>query len=213
MTREAIWAEELKQGTAQMGVTISADQSQLLVEYLALLCKWNKAFNLTAIRDEREMVSRQLLDSLSILPFIRGEQILDVGTGPGLPGIPLAIMLPESNFTLIDSNGKKTRFVQQSKTELKLANMGVINGRVESETDDAGYQTITSRAFSSLVDFVEMTVGLLAPGGRLVAMKGILPEEEISQLEKGNYTIESHVLKVPGTTGQRHAVIVTPTGN
>ncbi len=210
MDREQSWIEQLSRGSAKMGLALTAAQMQLLVNYLALLCKWNRAFNLTAIRNEDEMVSRQLLDSLSILPFIEGKKILDVGTGPGLPGIPLAVMLPQRKLTLLDSNGKKTRFVQQSKTELELTNINVINGRVESEQQAGGYDTITSRAFSSLINFAEVAASLLAPGGRLVAMKGTLPEDEIRQLEQQGYAIESHVLQVPETTGERHAVIITP---
>ncbi len=209
MDREQAWIAELQRGVVQMGLTLSAEQGQKMVDYLALLCKWNRAFNLTAIRSEDEMVSRQLLDSLSILPFISGDNILDVGTGPGLPGIPLAVMLPERAFTLLDSNGKKTRFVQQSKTELGVENIRVINGRVESEERENGYTTITSRAFSSLPNFVQVAANLLVPGGRMVAMKGTLPEDEMGQLEQSGYSIKSQALQVPGTTGERHVVIIT----
>jgi len=210
MDNEKVWLEELNRGARQMGVDFTAVQAQALVNYLTLLCKWNRAYNLTAIRDVNEMVSRQLLDSLSILPFVKGPKVLDVGTGPGLPGIPLSVMLPESVFTLLDSNGKKTRFVRQCITELSLANVDVINGRVESEQEAMGFYTITSRAFSSLIKFVEVASNLLHPDGRMVAMKGTLPDDEIEQLRQLGHETESHVLQVPGTAGQRHVVIISP---
>lgn len=210
MQMQKSWLEELNRGAQQMEFELTEDQAEILVNYLALLCKWNKTFNLTAIRNESEMVSRQLLDSLSILPFIQGETVLDIGTGPGLPGIPLSVLLPNKTFTLLDSNGKKTRFVRQCMTELELPNVEVINDRVESLQIDEGYHTITSRAFSSLPDFVAVAVGLLHQNGRMVAMKGTLPEQEMAQLNQQGYVTEGHVLQVPGTAGQRHVVTVLP---
>lgn len=210
MQMQKSWLDELNRGAQQMKFELTQDQAAILVNYLALLCKWNKAFNLTAIRNEREMVSRQLLDSLSILPFIQGDTVLDIGTGPGLPGIPLSVLLPNKRFTLLDSNGKKTRFVRQCLTELGLPNIEVINERVESLQIDEGYHTITSRAFSSLPDFVAVAAGLVHKNGRMVAMKGTLPKQEMVQLNQQGYVTEGHALQVPGTAGQRHVVTVLP---
>ncbi|MET0093851.1 MAG: 16S rRNA (guanine(527)-N(7))-methyltransferase RsmG, partial [Sedimenticola sp.] len=166
------WEKQLTDGLRRMDIDLSEQQQGLLLDYLALLLKWNNAFNLTAVRDPAEMVARQLLDSLSILDMVRGPRVLDVGTGPGLPGIPLAIALPDAHFTLLDSNGKKTRFVQQAKTALGLSNVEVVNGRVESFRPDIPFDTVTSRAFAALPKMVELTRHLVAGGGQLLAMKG-----------------------------------------
>ncbi|MEJ1379126.1 MAG: 16S rRNA (guanine(527)-N(7))-methyltransferase RsmG, partial [Candidatus Sedimenticola sp. (ex Thyasira tokunagai)] len=187
----------------------SEEQHQKLLNYLALLVKWNRAFNLTAIRDPREMVSRQLLDALSILHLVRGLRVLDVGTGPGLPGIPLAIALPDVWFTLLDSNGKKTRFVQQSIGTLGLRNIEVIQARVEAFQPQQGYDTITSRAFASLPKMVQLTSHLLADGGQYLAMKGIDPVDELDQLGLEEMKVERITLFVPETTGERHAVVIS----
>ncbi len=148
-------AEELRQGARQLGVSLQARQEEQLLAYLALLIKWNKAYNLTAVRDPDEMVSRHLLDSLSIVPSVAplGERWLDVGSGGGMPGVPLAILFPERKFTLLDSNGKKTRFLTQVKLELQLSNLDVVHSRVEAYTPAQSFAGICSRAFSSLQDF------------------------------------------------------------
>lgn len=200
------WQSELSDGLQQMQLDLSAHQQHQLLEYLQLLVKWNSVFNLTAIRDPDEMVSRQLLDSLSILPWVRGTNVLDVGTGAGLPGIPLAIALPEIDFTLLDSNGKKTRFLQQVAAQLGLNNVRVVNQRVESFSDAKGFDIITSRAFSALVDFITGTRHLLAAGGAWLAMKGLADKETLELPED----IESrvHALFVPGCEGQRHLLEV-----
>jgi len=203
------WQSELSDGLQQMGLELSEHQQQQLLEYLQLLVKWNNVFNLTAIRDPDEMVSRQLLDSLSILPWVRGSSILDVGTGAGLPGIPLAIALPKIQFTLLDSNGKKTRFVQQAAAQLGLKNVSVVNQRVESISGADGFDVITSRAFSALADFIAGTRHLLAPDGRWLAMKG-LADKETPELPHGTES-RTHTLFVPGCEGQRHLVEVQAT--
>ncbi|MCW8903471.1 16S rRNA (guanine(527)-N(7))-methyltransferase RsmG, partial [Sedimenticola sp.] len=156
------WRHQLSEGLRIMAIDLSERRQQLLLDYLALLLKWNKAFNLTAIRDPGEMVPRQLLDSLSILNLVQGERVLDVGTGPGLPGIPLAVAQPDRQFVLIDSNGKKTRFVQQAVVALGLDNVQVVRTRVEAYQPDAGFDTITSRAFAALPKMVQLTRHLLA---------------------------------------------------
>ena len=159
------WEQQLSQGLAEMKLAATAHQQRQLLDYLALLEKWNRTFNLTAVRDPAIVVSRQLLDSLSIQDLLRGEHVLDVGSGAGLPGIPLAIMNPERAFTLLDTNGKKTRFLRQAKLELRLDNVQVEQVRVEQYHPPRLFDTITSRAFASLPDMVELTRHLLAPGG------------------------------------------------
>jgi 16S rRNA (guanine527-N7)-methyltransferase len=207
----ANWEGQLATGLEQMNLDIGQPQRQGLLSYLALLMKWNQAYNLTAIRDPDEMVPRQLLDSLSILPLIRGTRILDVGTGAGLPGIPLAICMPEAGFTLIDSNGKKTRFVQQVKMELGLGNIEVLQTRVEQLDRANSFDTITSRAFAALPKMVGLTQRLLADGGILLAMKGSIPRQEIEAVQAGGATVEVVELTLP-LSGERHALIVRLSG-
>lgn len=204
------WRHQLSEGLRVMAIGLSERRQQLLLDYLALLLKWNKAFNLTAIRDPGEMVPRQLLDSLSILNLVQGERVLDVGTGPGLPGIPLAVAQPDRQFVLIDSNGKKTRFVQQAVVALGLDNVQVVRTRVEAYQPDAGFDTITSRAFAALPRMVQLTRHLLADQGRLLAMKGTVPTDEIAELAAQGYRVEVAALSVPGSDGQRHALLVEP---
>jgi len=201
------WNVQLASGLKQMSLELTQPQQQKLLEYLALLMKWNRTYNLTAIRDPDEMVSRQLLDSLSILPLIQGSRILDVGTGAGLPGIPLAICLPESSFTLLDSNGKKTRFVQQAKLELGLDNVEVQHSRVEQLDSGRKFDTITSRAFAALPKIVKLTAGSMANQGILLAMKGAVPQEEVAELRQAGAEVETIQLEVPNS-GERHAIII-----
>lgn len=204
-----LWQEQLAGGLAQMALTVSSAQQALLLDYLQLLRKWNQAFNLTAVRDPKIMVSRQLLDSLSIHSLLRGEQVLDVGSGAGLPGIPLAIIDPGRRFTLIDTNGKKTRFMRQVKLELGLENIRVEQIRVEACKEQHSFQTIVSRAFSSLPLMLELTRHLLSEDGCWLAMKGVVPTQEIDAL-KNTLRIHVHALQVPGEAGQRHAVELCP---
>ncbi|MBX9764556.1 MAG: 16S rRNA (guanine(527)-N(7))-methyltransferase RsmG [Pseudomonadaceae bacterium] len=203
-------AEELSQGALELGVELSAQQHEQLLAYLALLIKWNKAYNLTAVRDPNEMVSRHLLDSLSVVPFVSeaGDNWLDVGSGGGMPGIPLAILFPERQFTLLDSNGKKTRFLTQVKLELKLANLQVIHSRVEAFTPAVPFNGICSRAFSSLEDFSNWTRHLGDGNTQWLAMKGVHPDDELQALPADFRLTATHVLKVPGCQGQRHLLIL-----
>jgi 16S rRNA (guanine527-N7)-methyltransferase len=203
-------AEELSQGALELGVELSAQQHEQLLAYLALLIKWNKAYNLTAVRDPDEMVSRHLLDSLSVVPFVSeaGDNWLDVGSGGGMPGIPLAILFPERQFTLLDSNGKKTRFLTQVKLELKLANLQVIHSRVEAFTPAVPFSGICSRAFSSLEDFSNWTRHLGDGNTQWLAMKGVHPDDELQALPADFRLTATHVLKVPGCQGQRHLLIL-----
>ncbi|MDX1369511.1 16S rRNA (guanine(527)-N(7))-methyltransferase RsmG [Pseudomonas sp.] len=203
-------AEELAQGALELGVQVSPTQQEQLLAYLALLIKWNKAYNLTAVRDPDEMVSRHLLDSLSVQPFVfaAGDNWLDVGSGGGMPGVPLAILFPERRFTLLDSNGKKTRFLTQVKLELKLANLEVIHSRVEAFKPEQPFSGIVSRAFSSLEDFANWTRHLGDGQSQWLAMKGVHPDDELQALPADFRLAATHVLKVPGCQGQRHLLIL-----
>ena len=203
------WGEQLEQGLAGMGISATPGQQRLLLDYLALLEKWNRAFNLTAVRDPRKMVSRQLLDSLSILHLLEGERILDVGSGAGLPGIPLSILEPGRSFTLLDANSKKTRFLRQAKLELGLDNVEIEQARVEGFHPSRPFHVIASRAFASLPDMLALTRHLLAPGGCWLAMKGVVPQAEIESLGEG-YRTEIQPLKVSGESGQRHGILIRP---
>ncbi|TWE06670.1 16S rRNA m(7)G-527 methyltransferase [Pseudomonas sp. AG1028] len=210
MSVTARHAEELQQGARELGVDLTERQQAQLLGYLALLIKWNKAYNLTAVRDPDEMVSRHLLDSLSVVPFVAeaGDNWLDVGSGGGMPGIPLAILFPERRFTLLDSNGKKTRFLTQVKLELKLANLEVIHSRVEAFTPEQPFNGICSRAFSSLQDFSNWTRHLGDDHTQWLAMKGVHPDDELQALPADFSLTATHVLKVPGCQGQRHLLIL-----
>lgn len=176
---------------------------------MRLLAKWNGTYNLTAVRDPLEMVTRHLLDSLVMVAFLRGARVLDVGTGPGLPGIPLAVARPDLGFTLLDANAKKTRFVVQAVGELALKNVEVVQSRVEKYHPSRTFDTVVSRAFASIADMLAHARHLCAPGGRFLAMKGAYPEEELTALPAG-YDHEVVPLAVPGLDAARHVVIVTP---
>lgn len=206
-------AEELTQGAATLGVALDARQHELLMGYLALLIKWNKAYNLTAVRNPDEMVSRHLLDSLSVVPFVaeRGNDWLDVGSGGGMPGVPLAILFPERRFTLLDSNGKKTRFLTQVKLELGLDNLGVVNARVEAFRPEHPFAGIVSRAFSALEDFANWTRHLGDRDTHWLAMKGLRPDDELARMPEDFKVEAEHTLAVPGCQGQRHLLILRRT--
>ncbi|MBA1275939.1 16S rRNA (guanine(527)-N(7))-methyltransferase RsmG [Stutzerimonas azotifigens] len=203
-------AEELRAGAEQLRIELSDAQQRRLLGYLALLVKWNKAYNLTAVRDPDEMVSRHLLDSLSVVPHVAplGDSWLDVGSGGGMPGIPLAILFPERRFTLLDSNGKKTRFLTQVKLELGLDNLEVIHSRVEAYSPPQPFSGICSRAFSSLQDFANWTRHLGNQGTRWLAMKGVQPDDELQALPADFRLERCELLRVPGCQGQRHLLIL-----
>ncbi|MFZ6047903.1 16S rRNA (guanine(527)-N(7))-methyltransferase RsmG [Pseudomonas sp. CR3202] len=206
-------ADELSRGAQQLAVELTPEQQQRLLAYLALLIKWNKAYNLTAVRDPDEMVSRHLLDSLSVVAHVAalGDNWLDVGSGGGMPGIPLAILFPERRFTLLDSNGKKTRFLTQVKLELKLANLEVVHSRVEAFAPERPFSGIVSRAFSSLEDFSNWTRHLGDGETRWLAMKGLHPDDELQALPDDFRVESAHQLEVPGCQGQRHLLILRRT--
>jgi len=196
--------ERLANLLAAMSLPVSSRQCDQLSQFLALLAKWNRVYNLTAIRDPDQMIGEHLLDSLSLTPYVSGLRLLDVGTGGGLPGIPLAILLPDIEFTLLDSNAKKTRFVQQAVIELKLDNVEVVCSRIEAYQPDAGFEQITSRAFTSLHRFAEAVRHLANATTQLLAMKGKYPADEIAEL--GEIETEVIELKVPMINAERHLV-------
>ncbi len=202
----------LLQGAIELGVNVSDIQVELLLSYLALLAKWNKTYNLSAIRDTEQMVGRHLLDSLSVVPCVQacaGMRVIDVGTGGGLPGIVLAVMFPDRHFTLLDSNGKKTRFLFQVETQLKLDNVQIENCRVEEHQPTRFYSAVISRAFASLKDMTDGCTHLLEDNGLFLAMKGVYPTDELSELEKRYKVSASHQLRVPGEEGERHIVVLS----
>ena len=199
----------LEAGMQQMEVEYSSEQRDMLLAYLQLLMTWNKAYNLTAIRDPGEMIRLHLLDSLAVLPQISGKRLIDVGTGAGLPGIPLAIMCPERDFTLLDSNGKKTRFLFQARCDLGLSNLKEINSRVENHRPEVPYDAVLSRAFTSVADMVKKCSHLLSPEGLFLAMKGKFPQSELSEVGKDYKVNASHTLQVPGVDGERHLIVIS----
>jgi len=199
----------LATGAEALDLALDAATLHVLLDYLALLDKWNKVFNLTAVRSPREMLSHHLLDSLAVEPHLHGVRIIDVGSGPGLPGIPLAVVSPERRFTLLDSNGKKARFMRQAVIDLGLSNVEVLHERVENYRPEEGFDTVISRAFSAIADFVTLAGPLCRQGGRLLAMKGRYPEEELSALPAGYAVAAVHRLVVPELDAERHLVEIT----
>ena len=200
----------LAQGIAEAGLPIDEQKQQKLLAYLMLMQKWNKVHNLTAVRDADEMVVLHLLDSLVVLPFIDGKALLDVGSGAGLPGIPLAICLPELKVTVIDSNNKKVSFMRQAKAELGIDNLEVLGGRAEEIAPNRKFDMVISRAFSDLDLFISLTHQLCEAQGKWLAMKGVYPEAELAELEKntGITASKTEALKVPGLAAQRHLVFL-----
>ena len=185
---------------------MNEQQAAQLQQYLQLLQRWNKVYNLTAVRNLADMQPLHIDDSLSVAPFIRGEICLDVGSGAGLPGIPLAIVQPERQFTLLDTNGKKTRFMLQAVLELGLKNVKVVQTRVENWQPDAPFDAIISRAFASVADFVNGAGHLLTADGTLYAMKGRYPASELAELPHSWHVTAQHELHVPTVDAQRHLI-------
>jgi len=201
-------ASLLEKGLIEVCFPLSAEQQGLLLQYLVLLEKWNQVYNLTAVRDLTKMVGAHLLDSLSVVPLLSGETVLDVGSGAGLPGIPIAVAKPNCKVTLLDSNHKKAAFLRQAVADLGLKNANVVCDRVESWAAPTEFDVIISRAFSDLGEFVPLTSRLLAPGGVLAAMKGLYPFEELERLPSGFRVREVRALQVPGLEAERHLVLI-----
>jgi 16S rRNA (guanine527-N7)-methyltransferase len=200
--------QRLTEGLAQLGVAAGQRPTGALLRYLELMRQWNKAYNLTSITDPDDMVVRHLLDSATARPYLHGGAILDLGTGAGLPGIPLALLEPSRQFTLLDSVGKKLRFLRQVVTELRLANVVLVHARVEDWRPQGTFDTVICRAFGSLAEFARLCAALPAPGGRLVAMKGRLPTAEIAGLPPGWRTAAVEPVTVPGLNAERHIVVL-----
>jgi 16S rRNA (guanine527-N7)-methyltransferase len=200
--------DKLAEGLAALSLNLNDHVKHQLIDFLHLLVKWNRAYNLTAVRQPEQMVTRHLLDSLVIGPYLQGPRILDVGTGAGLPGIPLALAYPDYQFTLLDSNGKKIRFVTQVVAELGLVNVDVVQSRVEAYQAKSRFDTITARAYSSIEELVKQTGHLLAEGGQYLIMKGAYPVAEIEAMPAG-YVLEAiHQLRVPKLESERHLLVV-----
>lgn len=199
---------ELDAGLATLA--LDAALATPLLAYLALLDRWNRTYNLTAIRDPRDMVAKHLLDSLAMQPYVRDIATLaDLGTGAGLPGIPLAIAVPSLQVTLVESNGKKARFLREAVRALGLGNARVAESRAEALDEPGAYAAITARALATLPDILAVGGHLLAPEGRLLAMKGARPDEEIAALPAGWRLEAIHALAVPGLAAERHLVVVS----
>ncbi len=200
--------EQLSKLLSQAEMSLSEHQKQQLVDYVMLLDKWNRAYNLTSVRDKGQMLVRHIMDSLVVAPYLQGKQFIDVGTGPGLPGVPLAIVCPSSQFTLLDSLGKRIRFLKQVQHELQLSNIDPVQSRVEDYHPLAGFDGIISRAFASLQDMVGLCKHLPNQKGCFYALKGVAPDEEIDLIRQ-EYNIKQIIkLSVPQLEGERHLVVI-----
>ncbi|HED36562.1 MAG TPA: 16S rRNA (guanine(527)-N(7))-methyltransferase RsmG [Gammaproteobacteria bacterium] len=197
----------LSQGLEQLGLSVDAHRQEKLMLYLRLMLKWNRTYNLTAIRELDEMVIRHLLDSLSIMAYIECSRVLDVGSGAGLPGVPLAICMPDCQFVLLDSNGKKTRFLRQTKIELAIENIDIIHSRIEDYKPSSGFEVITCRAFAALNTILDRTEHLVTSTTRIMAMKA---KEDLSVLTEGFEQRAQHRLQVPWLNEERHLLEITP---
>ncbi|WP_412852125.1 16S rRNA (guanine(527)-N(7))-methyltransferase RsmG [Ectothiorhodospira shaposhnikovii] len=199
--------ELLRRGLSEL--SLSPTLADPLARYLRLMERWNRAYNLTAVRDFEDMVRLHLLDSLAVLPWVRGPRIADIGTGPGLPGIPLALACPDWQLVLLDSGGKKARFLRQAVMELGIANVVVVQDRVENYRPDGGFDTVISRAFAATTTFTRLAGHLCAPTGRLLAMKGRDADDDSEALPDGWRVVATHSLRVPGLEAVRHLVEIT----
>jgi 16S rRNA (guanine527-N7)-methyltransferase len=204
-------AELLEDGLYELELEERLGGDGLLMEYVTELMNWNRVYNLTSVRKPTDIVTRHILDSLTILPHLNGERILDIGTGAGLPGIPLAIACPEREFVLLDSSSKKLRFVQQTLGILNLDNVTLEDSRVEEYQPEALFDTVISRAFSDLPDFYRYAARLCNEGGKMLAMKGVYPMTEVECLEDKSVIDDVVTLKVPGLDAERHLVIMHAT--
>ncbi len=200
-------APELIAGLDALGLPV--ELAPRLLDYLALLDRWNKTYNLTAIRDPREMLGKHLLDSLAMHPFVTDGALADLGTGPGLPGIPLAIAKPGLRVALVESNGKKARFLREAVRVLALDNARVLESRAEAVAEPGAFQLVTARALDRLAGIISVGGHLLAPGGKLLAMKGVRPDQEMQELPAGWQVSGVHGLNVPGLSAQRHLIEIT----
>jgi 16S rRNA (guanine527-N7)-methyltransferase len=204
--------DQLGEGLAELGLKLPGQMQGRLLQYVALLTKWNRTYNLTAIREPSRLVSHHLLDSIAVLPHLQGASVVDVGSGAGLPGIPLAIVQPQWRVALLDSNQKKSAFLRQAVLELKLDNIEVVTVRAEQWKPARLFDVVISRAFSDLPGFIEAAAHLCAPEGVLAAMKGIYPDEELAQLGSSAGIVRVVALRVPGVQAARHLALLRPGG-
>ncbi len=203
-------AEQLAQGLAELGLHVPSATQKKLLDYLALIVKWNRVHNLTAVREDAKMVSNHLLDCLAVVPYLDARTVMDVGSGAGLPGIPLALMWPQARITLLDSNHKKAAFLRQAMIELGLKNTNVVCERVENWQPHREFELVISRAVSDMPEFLKLAGRLCTADGTLAAMKGLYPHEELALLPRG-FSLRSVVaLDVPGVRAQRHLVLLDP---
>ncbi|HTF14394.1 MAG TPA: 16S rRNA (guanine(527)-N(7))-methyltransferase RsmG [Burkholderiales bacterium] len=205
---QAELGRRLEKGVAELGLALGRDGRNKLLQYLALLEKWNQVYNLTAIRGGEKMVSGHLLDCLAVIPYMTGTRVLDAGSGAGFPGIPIAVARPDIQVALLDSNHKKAAFLRQAVAELQLKNAIVVCERVEAWHAAEKFDCIISRAFAEIAEFIALTGHLLAPGGVLAAMKGVYPFEEIERLQPGFRLRQVHAFAVPGLDAERHLVLI-----
>ena len=196
----------LVQGLDALSLELSERQQQQLVDYVLLMDKWNKAYNLTSVRDPKQMMVKHILDSLAIVPHLEGDNIIDVGTGPGLPGMPLAIAFPEKRFTLLDSLGKRVRFMTQSVHTLGLKNVTPVQSRVEAHNGEVPYDIVLSRAFASLKDMLHWCQHLVDSEGQFLALKGQFPQDEIEEVSDHFHVSKPENLTLPNLVGERHLV-------
>ena len=204
-------ATSLEAGIARLGLALPPGASDTLAAYLALLAKWNRTFNLTAIREPERMVTHHALDSLAVVPHLpadRAIRVLDVGSGGGLPGIPIAIARPDAHVVMVDSNGKKATFLAQAAIELPLRNVESVAARVEDYAPTRLFDVVISRAFADLATFLRLARKHVAPGGALYAMKGVHPDEELGELPGDVEVVRTQKLDVPGLEGTRHLVVM-----
>ena len=202
--------EQLAQGIAALGLPVAPGVQQKLLDYLALIGKWNRVYNLTAVRELGPMVSHHLLDSLAVAPYLDGHTLLDVGSGAGLPGIPLALVRPQWQVTLLEANHKKAAFLQQAVIELGLANAAVVRERVESFRPAQTFDVVISRAFADLAEFIALAGRHVGEDGVLAAMKGVYPQEELDRLPAGFRLLDVVPLAVPGLDAERHLMLLAP---
>jgi 16S rRNA (guanine527-N7)-methyltransferase len=203
-------SEKLAQGVAELGLRVPAATLRKLLDYLALIAKWNRVHNLTSVRESSKMVSKHLLDCLAVVPHLEAHMVLDVGSGAGLPGIPLALMWSQASVTLLDSNHKKAAFLRQAVIELGLNNVDVVCERVETWQPAQEFDLVISRALSDLPEFVNLAGRLCGADGVVAAMKGVYPYEELAQLPHEFRLRRVVPLKVPGVLAERHLVLLNP---